>query len=1211
MGRREKPLEPEAGPVQRFAFELRELRRTAGGPTYRAMARSCPYSAPTLSVAAAGERLPSLPVTLAYVVACGGDPELWEKRWHMAADEAGNTRDDSAEAPYPGLARYEPEDSDHFFGRDALVTELLELIGRRPFVALVGASGSGKSSLLRAGLIPAVRASTDGPEVIRILTPSPPHIRDGLLSEGALVLVDQFEELFTVCRNPVERNAFIQALLDSPARIVIAVRADFYGRCAEHPALAAALKEAVLLVGPMTAEQLREAVVGPATAEQLTVERALTARIVADAGAEPGGLPLVSHALLEIWRRRRGRTLTEAAYESIGGLHGAIAHTAEGVFADFTEPEAHAARVLLLRLIAPGEASADTRRPAQRAELELSPESALVLERLVRARLLTIDDQAVNLAHEALITGWPRLRRWIENDRETLRMHRRLTETAGVWEELGRDEGALYWGAQLELAREAFSQSDALTPEERAFLLASTQAHDKARRADARATRRLRCLIVCLSLLVCLATVAGGMAWWQSEVSQRRAVDAEARRVAQMADTMRETDPATAIRLSLAAWRLADLPETRRALFAAAAQSDIASFTPPWTSAPGFINGQHRLSADGQTVMSVGANHLDRWDVSTGTRLPQLRILNHRGTRLMEIAPDLRSAIVRVSRGVQLWDLSSSAPTGPVMSSRHGFSQSWFTTRGQLLALHEQGRSVGLWNIRSGAKVLDTGGRWDSIHQVEVTSDDRLLAFCADSGPLQIWNVQERRRLGTPWLDRLGSCARNSFRFTPDGGTLAVATSTGVRRWELSSGRELTRFGTTRQSELAFSTNGAHLATLGDREILVWRVASPTQPMLRFPVHGRNIFALRLDMFRGVLRYAMGQKHAFTVRTIHVSTPTRDVQQETPLTAAKYSPDGTALATVSAGRYELRNGDGTGRLGELEPAPAACDLDCARFLAFDRHSETFAYLPASGRIVVWNLKDVKRTRTPPVPPGVTALALIDSLGKVVVSRTYGHLQFLDALSLPPGEKGVVWSNLVEDRPGVILATGSYDSLVTSARQRITQGVNGMIADHFIAHGEGPLTAVAVSNDRELMAVGDVDGRVTLWDGEGRRRISVLSAGDPLDKTVNATPPALAFSPDSRKLAVGEASGGVRVWDTASPRSPGKPLPQSHGPVLALAFTPDTRQVRVTTPHTASHTWSLDASHTAEALCSRPGQSFPKAEWKTYLPEVPYRSICPD
>ncbi|WP_317633456.1 nSTAND1 domain-containing NTPase [Streptomyces sp. HUAS TT20] len=508
MGRSEKPLDPGAGPVQRFAHELRELRRASGSPTYRDMARRAGYSAPTLSNAATGDRLPSLPVTLAYVEACGGRREEWEPRWRALAEElsarpAAQDEDDPDDpAPYRGLARFDPEDGDLFFGRDQLVEDLVGLVRKHRFVAVVGASGSGKSSLLRAGLVRALRnpGERDGrPAAIRICTPgqAPWHDHGALLEPVAgdadtVLVVDQFEEVFTLCQDPVERGEFIDGLLrcrteaasrteaaGSRLRVVIAVRADFYGRCTEHPGLVQALNAASLLVGPMSPEQVREAIVKPARAGRLVVERDLTARIVSDVAQEPGALPLMSHALLELWRRRRGRTLTLAAYEAIGGVQGAVAHTAEEVFTGFTADRTELARSLLLRLITPGEEAPDTRRPADRAELVRSEAAAEVLEALVRARLVTVDGTGVDLAHEALITAWPRLRTWAETDRERLRLQRRLTESAKEWAQLERDPGALYRGARLLAARDAFMGADGpapdLTPLEREFLTTSVR----------------------------------------------------------------------------------------------------------------------------------------------------------------------------------------------------------------------------------------------------------------------------------------------------------------------------------------------------------------------------------------------------------------------------------------------------------------------------------------------------------------------------------------------------------------------------------------------------------------------------------------------------------------------------------------------------------------------------------------------------------------
>ncbi|MGO4749900.1 helix-turn-helix domain-containing protein, partial [Streptomyces sp. 2MCAF27] len=458
-GRREVPVDPGAGPVQRFAFELRKLRSEAGGLTYRAMAQRTGYSITTLSQAAGGERLPTLPVALAYVRACGGDGAEWEARWREVVEEEAAARTgedgvaDGTGPPYRGLARFETGDSDRFFGRERLTGDLLDLVRRERFAAVFGPSGSGKSSLLRAGLIPALRqGQVTGPRLaaIRVLSPGerPFSAHARLLTpadaDGAadtLVIVDQFEEIFTLCQDPEERVRFIDLLLaarraDSRLRVLIAVRADFYGRCAEQRDLADALRDTTLLVGPMTPVELREAVVKPASARGLIVEQALTARLVDEVAGAPGGLPLLSHVLLETWLRRRGGRLTLEGYQAAGGLDGAIAKTAEDVYTRLTSQQADVARAILLRLISPGDGTPDTRRPARRAELDTTrhPEqTALVVERLARARLLTLDGDNVDLAHEAMINGWPRLRGWIEQDRERLRIHRKLTEAAMAW----------------------------------------------------------------------------------------------------------------------------------------------------------------------------------------------------------------------------------------------------------------------------------------------------------------------------------------------------------------------------------------------------------------------------------------------------------------------------------------------------------------------------------------------------------------------------------------------------------------------------------------------------------------------------------------------------------------------------------------------------------------------------------------------------------
>ncbi|MEU5162237.1 hypothetical protein AB0G74_21880 [Streptomyces sp. NPDC020875] len=820
MGRKERPLDPADGPVAGFACELRRLRAEAGGITYRELARRTHFATATLAQAAAGDRLPSLPVALAYAEACGGDRAEWERRWYeaeAARTEAAAVHARTEPAPYQGLARYEPGDRDRFFGRDRVADRLVAAVAARRLTLLVGPSGSGKSSLLRAGLIPRLRETGPGagyrPASIRVLTPgahpgrvpgltapapdgpgdtgpvgaqagpgreqgpgpvpmssngdprvpgpadsapgtgavsarvgdtgavgtaegmgstgsgggrrgtaptgpgaagpaaatgtggraaatvpasgrtaagpvitpvrgvaAPPATESATprhpaaqaspadaperkrreAGDGPLLVVDQFEEIFTLCADPVERALFIDRLLawsERPgARVLIAVRADFYPHCARYRPLAEAAAEHTLPLPPMTPDELRAAITGPAARAGLLVERGLTARVLDEIADEPGGLPLMSHALLETWHRRRGRTLTEAAYTAAGGLSGAIAGTAEELYAELTPRQRAVARLLLLRLVAPAPDSADgsrdTRRPASRAELTAADlgESAAVLERLARARLLTLDTPAadegthrserrdergggggragsgtpggspadtVQLAHESLLTAWPRLRRWIDEDRDRLRLRRDLATAADVWHGLGRDPGALYRGVRLAAVAESFgdarSRPGELTPGEAAFLTASLTARTRVRRRS-----RLRLAVLCA--LLATALVAGLVTLQQRQDAERRRIEDEARRVAGVAESLRRSDPVTAMRLGLAARRIADTPETRSALLGAAAQPDTAAFTDP-ESGDGVVR---HLGADGTTLTSVGARAVVVIDVASGRRLRTL-----------------------------------------------------------------------------------------------------------------------------------------------------------------------------------------------------------------------------------------------------------------------------------------------------------------------------------------------------------------------------------------------------------------------------------------------------------------------------------------------------------------------------------------------------------------------------------------------------------
>ncbi|MFJ3436380.1 hypothetical protein ACIPMU_22855 [Streptomyces cyaneofuscatus] len=1254
VGRAEKPLDPASGPVQRFAHELRLLRQKAGSPTYRAMARQASYAAPTLSAAAAGDRLPSPAVTRAYALACGGDPDAWERRLAEAAEETLRFRegagagDGGASAPYPGLGRFEAEHRERFFGRDAVVDDLAELVGRHGFVAVVGASGSGKSSLLRAGLVPALRAGRAGqdgrdgqagqagrdgrdglagragaaPSAIRILTPGehPSRVDRALFADDAVVLVDQFEEVFTLCRDRAERAEFIDLLTGARARVVIAVRSDFYGRCAEHEALASALRPATFLLGPMTPEQLRQAVVGPAVAERLIVERELTARIVADVADEPGGLPLMSHALLETWRRRRGRTMTVAAYEAIGGVRGAIAHTAEALFTGFDDVRARTARALLLRLVTPGGGTEDTGRPVARSELEDLDEldhAEEVLEKLLRARLLTVDDRMVSLAHEALIGAWPRLRSWIEADRELLRVQRRLTEAAEVWAALGRDAGALYRGSQLESAREAFAAPPELrtplTSIERAFLEASIAASDRERRTAARTARTLRGLVAALSVLLCLALVAGLAAWQQSRTAERRATEAEARRVAAVAATLRRSDPRTALRLSVAAWRIADVPETREALYGAAAQRDVDLLgTGSAELAIDHNDTWRRLSQDGRTLTVVGPDRTRRWDVVAGRPLPDLAGLGRRAVDIAAVSPDTGTVALRTSEGVRLWDLAAGRPTGAAFGPPGDDVDVWFGADARTVAVHRRGGPVQVWDARGGRALLDTGRGREEARTLEIAPDGRLLAFCPDGDALQVWDVREGRRLPTPWAAKADVCGQDQFRFTPDGRALAVGVPSALRSWEVRSGRERPRIvtgetGPTRTSGspyAAFSADGSHVATLSAGTLLLWRTADTSAPLLRHRVVESSTSELSLDLVGEVVRFTEGNNLVSAVRTIALTGTERGGWQgESPFSSARFNQDGTRLVTTHSEKIELRDG-ATGGLRDTFAAPRAC-TGCSPvpLTSFSRDGRTLAYLSAPDTVTLRTFGPHSTVTSLPSRTGVDGIA-IGGRDSAVVTRTSYGVDFL--------ARGESRATLPRKRYGTLLDRASDGRIITDERQLFDPGEGRTASGARVGRvmpGEGPAAAAVFSPNGRRLAMSDHVGRVTLWDGDGRTRLAVLTPGADAGTGGERRPSALAFSADGGLLAVGDADGELRFWSTDAPRSAGSPLPSADGPVLALAFTSDGSRLRAATPLTPVRTYPLGLERTAGAVCARAGGGLTGEAWASYLPAVAYRETC--
>ncbi|MGM1062249.1 nSTAND1 domain-containing NTPase [Saccharothrix sp. Mg75] len=888
MPRVEQPLSPDGSALTQFAVDLRLLRVRAGSPSYRKLGRVAHYSATTLSEAAGGRKLPSLEVTLAFVRACGGEEEEWERRWHSVAAELNarpalpvESPDVADVAPYPGLRAFTPDEADLFAGRERLVSQTLERLRGQRVVVVFGASGSGKSSLLRAGVLPAL----DGRPVL-VLTPGPHPVEQAsaalapllgvpagqvarewaqdrrglhrLLLQAAardgdaevVVVVDQFEEVFTLCADPAERDVFVGGLItaasaaNSVCRVVLGLRSDFFAHCAAHPSLLEALPGGQVVVGPMSTDELRRAIVHPAKRRDCAVEGALLAELVAQAHGRPAVLPLLSHVLRQTWARRSGHLLTLAGFRSVGGLDGAVARTAEDVHGSLSPARQAAARALFGRLVALGEGTEDTRRRLDVAEVEHDPDLVAVLTAFTSARLLVRDGGTAEMAHEALIRSWPRLRAWLDDDREDIRLRGRLAEAARTWSGLGRDPGALLRGVQLDAAvawRERGGLPSALEQE---FLDAGVTADRAARAGQLRRARQLQRLT---AVLTAVTLVLAGTTTWAlraQQTARERETYAKALTDAAMASALAPDDPAGAARLGVRAYLGAQTLETRAGLFTA------------YTALTAFHLGRGALTAleeqggvfqTGKILSSSLVLHVDAddrrrlWDTST-TPFTGLGHLDAE-VRTGSLSGDGRLLVTADEDGrTRLWDLTDlkaphevgvlPRPLSPIGLDHSG---RFLLTRGLELGTPLSAAVLPEW------RETDRITLWDLTDPARPVSTDLPAARYAVFSPTDpVVLVEEVRPVGstTRLLDLGGDGSlreRVAFPhfhtgvppvFSQDGGFLALHDDAGDHAsvYRVADGREVARVPGLSQvtNRIALSGDGSVLAVQHDREVTFW-----------------------------------------------------------------------------------------------------------------------------------------------------------------------------------------------------------------------------------------------------------------------------------------------------------------------------------------------------------------------------------------------------
>lgn len=1272
---------PRAVFAQRFA----ELYAAAGNPTLRRVASATERrmrntqagtpSAQRISDWKAGRNVPArfeslLPVILTLVDLTEkaqhqlprrlADPHEWRRLWQesvtwTAAAGEGDT------CPYPGLRAFRAEERALFFGRELATTAFVDLVRATiGIVVLIGASGAGKSSLLAAGLRPAL----DLPSATMTPGTAPTAgLADALTDDLRVLVVDQFEELFTLCPDESERSAFLTALAalttrpHDPLTVVLALRADFYERCLHHPILRNSLQHNDYLLGPMSMEEVSCAISGPAAAAGLTLEQGLEELVLTELrglgahagtdGYDPGALPLLSHVMAATWQQREGRKLTVSGYRKAGAVAGSVAETAELAWSELTPAQQDAAQELLGSLVTVGQDARDTRRVVGRTELLArsadSGAAAQALDVLAASRLLSLDADSVQFSHEIVLTAWPRLRGWIDTDRVGHLVRQRLETDATEWEVAARDPALLYRGTRLDSASE-HTLGTATSPRARAFLAASGR--------SARLGRRWR---VGAGAVVIALLATGVVAWDRGKLADQRTADRDYTELVAAAQRTRTGDPSLSAQLSLAAFRMRPDPATRTQLLNSQ-ELPLAVTVPAHDQQVDTLVAR---PADGLLVSIDLTRKALFWDTTDPRRPRRIESDFAVPIDMLAFVPGGTGAVTNGPSGLQWWDFAQ--PRSPRLL------QTLTPARRQSMAISPRGThlvesdatTVTFWSlgarpgpVRSITLPGDGSGHVQSV--VEFSPDGALLAIgrlVFDTGApdiVQLWDVRDpvaARPVGAPIVIP-GSDHFRDLAFSPDSAMLAIGTygsadpagpqSSRVELWQVADPGRPRRHGSPFRVDndvlqsIAFAENGTVLATSSADAGRLWNITDPAQPEQAAPP---------LAVSPGPCLQAVASVCDSGPRSLIVLPGT-------PLLAG-------------AGN------DGSLRLWTMPRSIVTTAPHSAFTPIFDRAGDRMAVLSGNGSIAIWDTGDPRhpvRLATIAGAPGRSDPALSPDGRTLSVHDQYIAQRLVFDLDDPTTPRPLApWpaddttESIVEgDRMMVIHGSSLQMWDVTDRAAPVRRGVplttthGTFTSGRFAADGDRLETTSYDPGDsaqpylRQVWSladpdhprlIGTVDTRTTtnfqpshlLPDNRTMivtefDNFRLLAAGEPgpirplTDRIRTEMSPIIALSTEvgGNSVALSSDDGTTVLWSIDDPRAPRKsagPIGPADGRNRRVVVHPGGEQLIVITDNGQLGVWELDPEQVAARLCAATGDALTESVWHRHAPNVPYRPPC--